>query len=92
MSASNDGERQLRRIFFSGYTGPFLVSPAVYGIGPVSVWVAVLFEQLIRPQQQRGRDRHAEGFGRLEVEDELRLDPLLDRELAAFRTLRMPFI
>src|SRR5437667_4520693 len=44
-------------------------------------------DHLIRPQQQRRRDREAEGFRRLQVYDELELGRLLDgkfRRLCAF--------
>jgi hypothetical protein len=37
-----------------------------------------LFDDLICPQQQRRRDRQAERFGGLEVDDELELRRLLD--------------
>jgi hypothetical protein len=44
------------------------------------------FNHLIRPQQQGRRDREAEGLGGLEVDDEVELRRLLDREPAGFRT------
>src|SRR4030095_11682521 len=37
---------------------------------------------LIRPRQQRRRDRQAEGLGSLEVDNQLVLDRLLDRKIA----------
>src|SRR6267378_1903950 len=46
-----------------------------------------LFNYLIRPPQQRGRDREAEGFGGLEVDDQLELRGLLDGQIAGFGAL-----
>src|SRR5262245_62658514 len=37
---------------------------------------------LIRPQQQRRRDREAQGFGGLEVDDEFEFRRLLDGEIS----------
>src|SRR5258708_32828605 len=42
---------------------------------------------LIRLSQQRLRDREAEGFGGLEVDDQLELRRLLDREIPRLRAL-----
>ena len=42
--------------------------------------IAPSLDHLIRPQQQRRRDRQAEGLGGLEVDDQLELRGLLDRE------------
>jgi hypothetical protein len=39
-------------------------------------------DDLIRPRQQRRRDREAEGFGGLEVDDQLKLRGLLDWQIA----------
>src|SRR4030095_10364987 len=39
---------------------------------------------LIRPRQQRRRDRKAEGLRGLEVEDELKLRRLYDRQVGGF--------
>src|SRR5262245_10149561 len=47
-------------------------------------------EDLIRPRQQRGRDREAERLGGLEVDDEFKLGRLFDgkvRRLCAFQNL-----
>src|SRR5215813_4783546 len=47
-------------------------------------------DNLIRPRQQRRRDREAEGLGSLEVDDELELGGLFDGEvsgLGAFQDL-----
>src|SRR4030095_6401489 len=52
---------------------------------------AASLDDLIRPRQQRGRDREAEGFGGLEVDDESELRRLLDRQvgwLGALENLR----
>jgi hypothetical protein len=38
-----------------------------------------LLDDLIRPQQQRGRDREAERLGRFEVDDQLKFRGVLDR-------------
>src|SRR5260370_25134675 len=40
-----------------------------------------LLDHLIRPLQERRRDRQAEGLGGLEVDDQLELGGLLDREV-----------
>jgi hypothetical protein len=40
-----------------------------------------LLDHLIRPAQQRWRDREPEGFGGLEVDDQLELGGLLNGEL-----------
>jgi hypothetical protein len=42
-------------------------------------------DDLIRPPQQRRRDRQAERFGGLEVDDHLELRRLRDREIGGFR-------
>src|SRR5215510_7636420 len=42
---------------------------------------------LIRPRQQRWWDRQAESLGSLEVDDELELRRLLDRQVGGFRAL-----
>src|SRR2546427_9148096 len=43
-------------------------------------------DDLIRAQQQRGRDREAERLGRLEVDDEFEFRRLLDRKIGRSRT------
>src|SRR5262249_35726068 len=45
-------------------------------------------DHLVSPQQQRGRDGQAEGLGRLEVDDQLKLGGLFDWEISGFRTLK----
>jgi len=45
-------------------------------------------DDVIRSQQQRRRDREAEGFGSLEVDGELEDDRLLDREIRWSRALQ----
>src|SRR2546425_11680605 len=47
----------------------------------------VLLDHLVRPQQQRRRDRQAEGFGRLEVDDKFKLRGLLDGEISGLGAL-----
>src|SRR5262245_18501244 len=47
----------------------------------------VLLNDLIRPQQQRRRDGEAEGFGRLEIDDESKLGWLLYRQISGLRAL-----
>src|SRR5262245_40144215 len=47
--------------------------------------VGPLFDDLIRPRQERGRDREAEGLGGLEVDDEFELGGLLDGEVGGLR-------
>jgi hypothetical protein len=49
-----------------------------------------LLNHLIRPPQQRRRDRQAEGLGRLEVDDQLELRRLLDGKLARVFALQDP--
>jgi hypothetical protein len=44
--------------------------------------VAKLLDHLIRPLQERGRDRQAEGLGGLQVDDQLELGRLLDGQVA----------
>src|SRR4030095_8563052 len=46
-----------------------------------------LFDPLIRPRQQRRWDREAEGLGGLEVDHQLELCRLLDREVAGLGAL-----
>jgi len=45
-----------------------------------------LLDDLIRPGQQRRRDRQAEGFSGLEINDEIELRRLLDGKVSRFRT------
>src|SRR6185436_18650408 len=45
------------------------------------------FDYLIRPREQRGRNRQAEGLGGLEVDDELELGWLFDRQVGRLRAL-----
>src|SRR5215472_1506448 len=49
---------------------------------------ASLLDHLIRPQEERLRDRQSEGLGGLEVDDELELGGLLYREVAGLRPLQ----
>jgi hypothetical protein len=44
-------------------------------------------DHLVRPPQQRLRDRQAQGFGGLEVDDQLELGGLLDREIGGLGAL-----
>src|SRR5215467_4716356 len=46
-----------------------------------------LLDHFIRPRQQRLRDRQAKGFGGLEVDDQLELGGLLDRQVAGLGAL-----
>src|SRR5262252_10945840 len=46
-----------------------------------------LLDQLIRPLQHRRRERQAEGLGGLEVDDELELRGLLDRQVGGLGPL-----
>src|SRR2546423_9914533 len=46
------------------------------------------FNHLIRPQQQRWRDRQAEGFGGLGIYDELELRRLLNGKVRGLRALQ----
>src|SRR5205809_822163 len=47
-----------------------------------------LLNDLIRPPQQRLRDRQAKRFGRLEVDDQLEVRWLLDGEVGGLRALQ----
>jgi hypothetical protein len=49
-----------------------------------------LLNHLIRPQQQRGRDREAEGFRGLDVDDHLELRGLLDGQIRGASCLPDP--
>jgi len=49
-----------------------------------------LFDHLIRPLQERRRDREGEGPGGLEVDHQPELRGLLDREVGWFRTFEDP--
>ena len=46
-------------------------------------------DHLVRPQQQRRRDRQAERLGGLEVDDQLELGGLLDGEVGGFAPFRI---
>src|SRR6266849_8061409 len=46
-----------------------------------------LFDHLIRPLQERLRDREAEGFRRREVDDELKFGGLLHRQIGGLGAL-----
>src|SRR5687767_3921633 len=48
------------------------------------------FDDVIRPLQQRGRDRQPERRGCLEVDDELELGRLLDGKISGLRALEQP--
>jgi len=43
-----------------------------------------LLNHLVVPQQRRLRDRQAEGFGGFEVDDQIELRGLLDRDVCRF--------
>src|SRR5882672_1463556 len=47
----------------------------------------LLFNHVIRPQHQRRRDREAKGLGGLQVDDQLVLGRLLDRQISRAATL-----
>src|SRR6266851_6332169 len=49
-----------------------------------------LLDHLIRPLQERRRDRQAEGLGGLEIDDEFILGRLLDRKVGGLRALEDP--
>src|SRR5258705_8948227 len=46
-------------------------------------------DHLIRPQQERRRDRQAEGLGGLEVDDEVEPIELLNRQISGVAVLRI---
>src|SRR5262247_4141899 len=46
------------------------------------------FDHLIRPLQERRRDREAESLGGLEVDDQLELNGLFDRKVGGFGALQ----
>ncbi len=49
------------------------------------MYAARSFNHLIRPLQERRRDRQAEGLGHLEVDDQLERLSLLDWQITSFR-------
>ena len=51
---------------------------------------SVSLDHLIRAQQQRGRDRQTEGFGRSQIHHQFVLTWLLNREFARRRSLEDP--
>ena len=61
------------------------------GIGSPPVWPSTkhgLFDHLIRPLQERRRDRQAEGLRGLEVDDQLELRGLFDGQVAGLGALQ----
>src|SRR6266851_4147666 len=50
----------------------------------------LLFDYLVRAQQQRRWDRQAEHIGGLEVDDEVEVGGLLDRQVGGLRALEDP--
>jgi hypothetical protein len=52
-----------------------------------SPYVLTLFDHLIRPRQERGRNGETEGLGAFEVDDEFELAWLLDREIGGLGAL-----
>jgi hypothetical protein len=65
-----------------------LLHPGRVERGPPAAFVEhALFDDLIRPPQQRLRNREPERFGSLEIDDELELRGLLHREVARFGAL-----
>src|SRR6266478_3596132 len=55
-----------------------------------SVTVGVLLDHLVRPLQDRRRDRQAEGLGGLEVDHELELGGLFDWQVCGLGALENP--
>ena len=53
-------------------------------------WRAPSFNDLIRPQQHRRRDRQPEGLRGLEVDDQRKPRDLLDGEISGLRPLQDP--
>jgi hypothetical protein len=49
----------------------------------------LLLDHLIRPLQERRRNRQAEGLGRLEVDDKVELRRLQDGDIGGFMPLRV---
>ena len=65
-----------------------VVSPFLWkSQGATSGSQGSLLNKLIRPQQQRWRNREAERLGGLHIDDKLELRQLLDREIGRFRAL-----
>jgi hypothetical protein len=56
------------------------------GVGLTNSSGIVLFDHLIRPLQERRRDRQAEGFRGLEVDSEVYLGRALDRQISRTRS------
>src|SRR4030095_4996282 len=63
-----------------------ITTRASIGLSIVASFVSLL-DHLIRPRQQRRRDRQAERLGGLEVDDQLELGGLLDRKVSRLRPL-----
>ena len=53
-----------------------------------ATWCGPSLDHVIRPLQERRRDREAERLGGLEVDDQLELTGLLDGEVARLRALQ----
>jgi hypothetical protein len=70
-------EPQLRRLVAHEHGGERRAEAAAAGVE----FHQVLLDHLIRPRQQRRRDREAEGLGGLEIDDEFERRGLLDREV-----------
>src|SRR6202045_4695683 len=78
-----------------GFSPPGAACAGPSWAAPASAWLVEAsasdsLDHLIRPLQERRRDRQAEGPGGLEVDDQLKLLGLLDREvggLGAFEDL-----
>jgi hypothetical protein len=52
--------------------------------------LAESFDHLIRPREQRRRDREVEGLGGLQIDDQLELGWLIDGEIARFGSFQDP--
>jgi len=75
------GSQEQERREFGGYPESRARRRARRGGGPAGVEFPRVgsLDDVVRPRQQRGRDRHSEGFSGLEVDDQLVFIRPLDR-------------
>ena len=83
------GARQRSAAVRAGFVDDHAVSASDHG-GPCVLThqhQSASFDDVVRPEEYRRRKREAQGLGRLEVDDQLELGGLLDREIRRPGTL-----